>query len=165
MSRTLQYQVEALLADIDDEGGEMATGCVLTFHEQKVLDQAGKLGYVGYRMYANGEHVCLTDAGNEAHDKALVAFHLEQEEIASGKKALRDRLAAISLSLRINIPMPDYEYGNVQLESRLWQYNPDYGDDKVCKCGHKYYRHFDTYEEMYPIGCKYCACDKFEPVN
>jgi hypothetical protein len=35
-------------------------------------------------------------------------------------------------------------------------YDPSFGDDKLCKCGHRYYRHFDTYEDMYPIGCKYC---------
>lgn len=42
------------------------------------------------------------------------------------------------------------------------KYNPKYGDDRVCKCGHPYYRHFDTYEDMYPCGCKYCQCFEFE---
>ena len=42
------------------------------------------------------------------------------------------------------------------------KYNPNYGDDRVCKCGHSYYRHFDTYEDMYPCGCKYCECFTFE---
>ena len=32
------------------------------------------------------------------------------------------------------------------------KYNPNYGDDRVCVCGHPYYRHFDTYEEMDPCG-------------
>jgi len=41
-------------------------------------------------------------------------------------------------------------------------YNPKYGDDKICKCGHPYYRHFDSYEDMYDCGCKYCKCDNFE---
>lgn len=41
------------------------------------------------------------------------------------------------------------------------EYNPQYGDDRVCKCGHPYYRHFDTYEKMFPCGCKYCGCDEF----
>jgi len=41
-------------------------------------------------------------------------------------------------------------------------YNPNYGDDRMCKCGHPYYRHFDSYEEMYPCGCKYCDCFTFE---
>lgn len=42
------------------------------------------------------------------------------------------------------------------------KYNPKYGDDKVCKCGHPYYRHFDTYEQMETVGCKYCECFYFE---
>lgn len=44
-------------------------------------------------------------------------------------------------------------------------YNPDYGDDRDCQCGHKYYRHFDTYENMEPVGCKYCMCFEFSPCD
>lgn len=44
-------------------------------------------------------------------------------------------------------------------------YNSKYGDDRVCQCGHKYYRHFDTYEDMRDIGCKYCPCDTFEEIK
>lgn len=40
-------------------------------------------------------------------------------------------------------------------------YNPNYGDDRICKCGHTYYRHFDSYEKMDAIGCKYCECRVF----
>ena len=40
-------------------------------------------------------------------------------------------------------------------------YNPEYGDDRVCKCGHSYYRHFDSYEGMANVGCKYCGCYEF----
>lgn len=44
----------------------------------------------------------------------------------------------------------------------IWQYNPLYGDDRICICGHPYYRHFDTYDDMFACGCKYCNCDHFE---
>lgn len=37
-------------------------------------------------------------------------------------------------------------------------YNPNYGDDHICKCGHPYYRHFDSWEEMAAVGCKWCDC-------
>lgn len=41
-------------------------------------------------------------------------------------------------------------------------YDPDFGDDKLCAdCGHPYYRHYDSYEENYPAGCKYCSCVDF----
>lgn len=46
--------------------------------------------------------------------------------------------------------------------NREYKYNPEYGDDRVCQCGHPYYRHFDTYDDMFACGCKYCSCDKFE---
>lgn len=41
-------------------------------------------------------------------------------------------------------------------------YNPKYGDDRICECGHPYYRHFETYEQMAAVGCKYCGCYEFK---
>lgn len=41
-------------------------------------------------------------------------------------------------------------------------YNTNFGDDRVCECGHPYYRHFDSYEQMAPVGCKYCECFDFK---
>lgn len=43
------------------------------------------------------------------------------------------------------------------------RYNPNYGNDKVCECSHTYDRHFDGYENMKAVGCKYCECDEFKP--
>lgn len=47
------------------------------------------------------------------------------------------------------------------IKETIHKYNPAYGDNRICKCGHPYYRHFDTYEDMEACGCKYCACDSF----
>lgn len=44
-------------------------------------------------------------------------------------------------------------------------YNPSYGDDRVCVCGHVYSRHFDSYEEMANVGCKYCGCHNFQELS
>lgn len=41
------------------------------------------------------------------------------------------------------------------------KYDKTYDDDRVCECGHLYYRHFDTYEGMKNVGCKYCSCGHF----
>ena len=41
------------------------------------------------------------------------------------------------------------------------KYNPDYGDDRICDCGHPYHRHFDSYDNINPCGCKYCICCTF----
>lgn len=43
------------------------------------------------------------------------------------------------------------------------RYHSDFGDDRPCKCGHPYYRHFDPYEDNDPVGCKYCACGTWQP--
>lgn len=41
------------------------------------------------------------------------------------------------------------------------RYNPNYGNDRICNCGHVYYRHFDSYDNMDAVGCKYCQCGEF----
>lgn len=41
-------------------------------------------------------------------------------------------------------------------------YDPAFGDDRPCACGHEYHRHFDSYGRMEPVGCKYCPCDSFK---
>jgi len=41
-------------------------------------------------------------------------------------------------------------------------YNTDYGDNRICECGHPYHRHFDFYAfDCRDAGCKYCCCDTF----
>ena len=55
-----------------------------------------------------------------------------------------------------NSPYLEYEYKVVQK-----MYNPSYGDNRKCICGHSYYRHFDSYENMETCGCKYCGCQEF----
>ena len=39
-------------------------------------------------------------------------------------------------------------------------YDPDFGDARLCTCGHVYYRHFDPFEGYAPVGCKYCFSDQ-----
>lgn len=46
---------------------------------------------------------------------------------------------------------------------RKW--NPNYSQHKICKCGHPYHRHFDSYEDMRAVGCKHCDCWTFEDMN
>lgn len=53
-------------------------------------------------------------------------------------------------------------------KSKIPAYDEKYGDSKLCKCGHPYYRHFDTYDGMSPVGCKYCGnykCQRFIPAS
>lgn len=52
-------------------------------------------------------------------------------------------------------------YIEERVERFVKKYNPKYGDNRVCICGHTYDRHFDSYEDMAPVGCKYCGCSEF----
>ena len=56
-------------------------------------------------------------------------------------------------------------YLKVEVKKLEYRYNPEYGDERICKCGHSYYRHFDTYENMSAVGCKYCECNYFVDVD
>jgi len=50
----------------------------------------------------------------------------------------------------------------IELEiKRIMKYNPNYGDDRICNCGHPYHRHFDWMENNAAVGCKYCDCYDF----
>lgn len=41
------------------------------------------------------------------------------------------------------------------------EYDPNFGDDKICECGRRYYRHFDTYDNM----SKLCECGHYTSDN
>lgn len=48
-------------------------------------------------------------------------------------------------------------------QSKPWPvYDKDFGDKTRCRCNHAYFRHFDTYDAMRPVGCKHCRCHEFE---
>lgn len=51
-----------------------------------------------------------------------------------------------------------YEINKKMIDRR---YNPNYGDNRICICGHTYDRHFDSYDNMAAVGCKYCGCNNF----
>jgi hypothetical protein len=55
----------------------------------------------------------------------------------------------------------DKPYIEVITVKRKLKYNPKFGNDKICECGHPYHRHFDSYDRMSNIGCKYCECYNF----
>lgn len=58
-----------------------------------------------------------------------------------------------------NIELPYLEIATIKINRK---YNKNYGDEKVCQCGHSYYRHFDSYDKMEDVGCKYCNCCNFQ---
>jgi hypothetical protein len=56
----------------------------------------------------------------------------------------------------------DGAYVLVTRIKKTLEYNPEYGDNRTCKCDHPYERHFDSYDNMRSVGCKYCPCFRFK---
>jgi hypothetical protein len=54
-------------------------------------------------------------------------------------------------------------YNTVIVPRTVRMYNPLYGDNRICECGHPYDRHFDMFEDVdvQDVGCKYCECYTF----
>jgi hypothetical protein len=61
---------------------------------------------------------------------------------------------------KVIVELPYLEAVDVEINQYV-RYNPKYGDNRECECGHSYYRHFDSYEQMDAVGCKYCECYNF----
>lgn len=89
----------------------------------------------------------------------LIKFLQDNKDSLEIKK---DFFGEIKLSINDSKNNLDKPYINELLITTNRLYNENYGDDRKCKCGHSYYRHFDSYEDMEACGCKYCGCHHFE---
>jgi hypothetical protein len=57
--------------------------------------------------------------------------------------------------------MSEPAYIEVQRVVTDKKWNPKYDQLAKCICGHHYERHFDSYDQMENVGCKYCGCREF----
>lgn len=79
------------------------------------------------------------------------------------RQAIRDGLpGATNLSLGAEAAYRDV-LALLPAEPERWVKSRD--QQERCACGHPYRRHFDTYDDMAPVGCKYCGCSEFSPVT
>lgn len=62
-------------------------------------------------------------------------------------------------------PMCKTEFKTKMYPPDVPDYDSSFGDNRICECEHPYYRHFDTYDDMYPVGCKYCQYYEFEELK
>lgn len=93
----------------------------------------------------------------EDEDRKKLAEEREKTEYLR-LKAKYDGVEMVNGNLP-NIDQSAYIITKKVVEER--HYNPTFGDNKECECGHEYYRHFDSYELMDAVGCKYCGCSNF----
>jgi len=57
--------------------------------------------------------------------------------------------------------MPEQPYLFVDKVVQVRNYNINYGDHRICQCGHPYYDHFVEDANMLPCGCNFCKCYVF----
>ncbi len=75
---------------------------------------------------------------------------------------MTDDCCSMNRMVEATCPHCGHEFKTRMYPPGVPDYDPSFGDEKVCVCGHAYYRHFDTYDGMYPVGCKYCECFEFK---
>lgn len=95
--------------------------------------------------------------GNVFENPELLSF---VEKVGLGPEA--QKIAALSGSKNKASKAEEPPYLLTVQATVSQEYNPNYGDDRMCECGHPYYRHFDSYEDMRAAGCKYCGCWEFK---
>lgn len=113
----------------------------------------------------------IVELGAECPVSSEIQIEIEKKAVA--KAAYNTKMALeIATSLEKHKENKEEPYLLVQgtepcscgcehTEKQSRKYNPAYGDDRLCICGHPYYRHFDSYEDNAPVGCKYCSCYTF----
>jgi hypothetical protein len=95
-------------------------------------------------------------------DSAVYAKYFDDEHCTSyllfNKETVLEDIDKIVKSYTSNSP-----YIVIEKTVYIHKWNPNYDQDAICECGHTYYRHFDPYEQMDAVGCKYCQCNTFKP--
>jgi len=102
-----------------------------------------------------GQEIGVT-LGSSIHDKILPELVRRREEI----ETLRRELVTTTIE-----GSEESMYLIETRTTRLKKYNPKFGDDRRCECGHPYYRHFDWGDEDSGCSCKYCGCNDFLEVD
>ncbi len=79
--------------------------------------------------------------------------------------SLRECLFKINSCLYEKYPITEQPYlvEKLTVNTTISKFNPNYDQTAECVCGHPYNRHFDSWENNDPVGCKYCECFEFIP--
>jgi hypothetical protein len=132
-----EVMVNLPVALLFDEPWEIASFAanINTILHGKVRLKVDELGSLGGRYVG----IFYLDRNSEYHDiRDEFVRLIEQEEV-------------VSHSDMSYVPASSTE------DEIAEQYDENFGDNKLCECGHPYYRHFDTYDNMSAVGCKYCT--------
>lgn len=118
----------------------------------------------GYTLFSAAKVLVAEFARTDEEDASDGMPTWEQAEAdMNGLAALKNAWPSIYAALRekdveiakLNARLERYE------DAEIPAHDPKLDQDAPCGrdgCSHPYYRHFDTYDDMRPIGCKYCGC-------
>ena len=107
-------------------------------------------------------HPELYTNGKPSPEKASPSHHILLEDIIGGPdEDFSDNEKSWNAMIKSGLKELPYVETTETVTETNCKYNPNYGDNRTCCCGHSYYRHFDSYEGMEPVGCKYCECRVF----
>lgn len=107
------------------------------------------------------------DEINERMDRARAALGEAGEAVAATSSVRQEFLEEFLAELCEHVGTviePEFVTKIRNLLSPL-AWDPNRDQQQRCVCGHTYERHFDSYEDMAPVGCKYCGsdCEMFRP--
>lgn len=101
----------------------------------------------------------LTEDGRK-DPAGCLEFERSDHQLKRYREAPRKLVEELTSAPLVRLPSDDYYANKPQYDK-----NHQEIDCSNPECGHAYYRHFDTYDDMLPVGCKYCGCETFvEPV-
>jgi len=117
--------------------------------------QQRRMGFRKLEMYmphyARTMH--LKVVSSNAEDAITQVVHAVSEYTPKHKQTINLKPKVLECIRCITGPMPMYHNFTPAIK-----YDSNFGDEELCTCGHVYYRHFDSYDDMQPVGCKYCNC-------
>ncbi len=86
-----------------------------------------------------------------------VVYYLTAEEDEQIRKILAGQLPGANRDV-----IDDLDTLCSLLKDSRGVWDPKHDQNAKCAgCSHSYERHFDTYADMEPVGCKYCDCGMF----
>lgn len=127
--------------------------------------------FASFQDKETGHYVFVELKMKQIYEVEIINPNIDTEKYKGKITAKTDQ----ELNFQLNKFYKSYVQGNKDIKDKPYlevpvtvimrKYNPEYGDERICECGHSYYRHFDSYDDNAPVGCKYCLCDTFIEKN
>lgn len=141
-------------------GGSVLSKHVVHWDEEKEVEEE-KVDHPTTLIYPTDEEIASMA---KRYVKPLKVSELIKSATMFGYQEGLHRMLELwkEQTLNTDEPIVDEPYITKLKISVEREWNTNFNQDAICECGHSYYRHFDTYEDMDNVGCKYCSCNDFK---